>query len=272
MGPDYFKTIGTLLLRGRVIGEEDMPTSPQVAVVDETFARTFFPREDPIGKHFGYPQPGHSGDIEIIGVGKDTQYRDPTWTGKQKPMFFRAFFETTHFDEPTYQRSEVESEYMAPIELQVTGAAESVAPQVRHTLGSIDPNLSIVEMRSLCEQISRQFNEERLTAPLTELFSLLALLLASCSWRGSLQTSTTGSLLVSADETRLGNPGSPSFRFQIKVAPWNRKRPALVAGCWRHCGRDVEPCRATNPTFTKHPANVANPRLLESKRFVAHWT
>jgi ABC-type antimicrobial peptide transport system permease subunit len=99
-------------------------------------------------------------------------------------MFFRAFFQTTHFDEPTYQRSEVESEYIAPIELHVTGAAERVAPQVRQTLGSIDPNLSIVEMRSLSEQVSRQFNEERLTARLTELFSLLALLLASIGLYG----------------------------------------------------------------------------------------
>jgi predicted permease len=184
VGPDYFKTIGTPLLRGRVIGEEDTPTSPQVAVVDETFARTFFPGEDPIGKHFGYPQLGHSGDIEIVGVVKDTQYRNPTSTEKQEPMFFRAFFQTTHFDEPTYQRSEVESEYIAPIELQVTGRAESLAPQVRQTLASIDPNLSIVEMRSLNEQVSRQFNEERLTARLTELFSLLALLLASIGLYG----------------------------------------------------------------------------------------
>ena len=184
VGPDYFKTIGTPLLRGRAIGEEDTPTAAQVAVVDETFARTFFPGEDPIGKHFGYPQPGHSGDIEIVGVVKDTQYRDPTRTEKQKPMFFRAFFQTTYFDEPTYQRSEVESEYIAPIELQMAGAADSVDPQVRQILASIDPNLSIVEMRSLNEQVSRQFNEERLTARLTELFSLLALLLASIGLYG----------------------------------------------------------------------------------------
>jgi predicted permease len=184
VGPDYFKTIGTPLLRGRDISEQDTPTSPQVALVDETFARTFFPGEDPIGKHFGYPQPGHSGDIEIVGIVKDTQYRNPTSTEKQEPMFFRAFFQTTHFDEPTYQRSEVESEYIAPIELHVIGAAERVAPQVRQTLGSIDPNLSIVEMRSLSEQVSRQFNEERLTARLTELFSLLALLLASIGLYG----------------------------------------------------------------------------------------
>ena len=99
-------------------------------------------------------------------------------------MFFRASVQTTHFDEPTYQRSEVESEYIAPIELQVAGAADNIAPQVRQTLTNIDPNLSIIEMRSLNEQVNRQFNEERLTARLTELFSLLALLLASVGLYG----------------------------------------------------------------------------------------
>ena len=51
-------------------------------------------------------------------------------------------------------------------------------------LTNIDPNLSIIEMRSLNEQVNRQFNEERLTARLTELFSLLALLLASVGLYG----------------------------------------------------------------------------------------
>ena len=184
VGPDYFKTIGTPLLRGRVIGEQDTANSPQAVVVDQNFVRIFFPNENPIGQHFGYSQPGHSGDFEIVGVVKDTQYRDPTWQEKQQPTFFRAFFQTSHFVEPSYQRSEVESEYIRPIELEVRGAAESVAPQVRKTLAGIDPSLSIIEMRSLDEQVSRQFNHERLTARLTELFSLLALLLASVGLYG----------------------------------------------------------------------------------------
>ena len=77
VSPDYFKTIGTSLLRGRVIGEQDTATSQRVAVVDETFVRKFFPDEDPIGQHFGFGAPGHSGDFEIVGVVKNTQYRSP---------------------------------------------------------------------------------------------------------------------------------------------------------------------------------------------------
>jgi ABC-type antimicrobial peptide transport system permease subunit len=64
------------------------------------------------------------------------------------------------------------------------GSAESIGPQVRRTLASIDPNLSVIDMMSFDEQVSRQFNQQRLIARLTELFSLLALLLASIGLYG----------------------------------------------------------------------------------------
>ena len=60
VGPDYFATIGTRLLRGRTIGEQDTPTSTRVAVVNEQFAKKFFKDEDPIGKHFGSNDPKHT--------------------------------------------------------------------------------------------------------------------------------------------------------------------------------------------------------------------
>ncbi|MGB8768989.1 MAG: ABC transporter permease [Candidatus Korobacteraceae bacterium] len=182
VSPDYFKTIGTPILRGRAIGEQDTPTSQHVAVVDEAFVRKFFPNEDPMGKHFGFSQDGHSGDYEIVGVARDTRYRD--LTTKQQAMFFLPFFQTSHFDEPSYQRSEVQSQYIADIELHYAGTLENIGPQVRSVLASIDPNLSIIEMRSFGEQVSRRFNQERLIARLTELFGLLALLLASIGLYG----------------------------------------------------------------------------------------
>jgi predicted permease len=182
VSPDYFKTIGTPVLRGRAIGEQDTATSQHVAVVDEAFVHTFFPNEDPMGKHFGFSQPGHSGDYEVVGVVKDTRYNSLTL--KQHTMFFLPFSQTSHFDEPSYQQSEVQSQYIEDIELHFSGSLESIGPQVRGVLASIDPNLSIIEMRSFGEQVSRRFNQERLIARLTELFGLLALLLASIGLYG----------------------------------------------------------------------------------------
>ena len=93
VGPHYFETIGTRLLRGRVIGDEDTPASRQVAVINETYARKFFPKEDPMGKHFGIGDATHSGDFEIVGIVEDTKYQDAR--GPAYPTYFLPFLQMT---------------------------------------------------------------------------------------------------------------------------------------------------------------------------------
>ena len=70
------------------------------------------------------------------------------------------------------------------IEVHYTGSQAEIASQVRQVLASIDPNLAIIDMRGFSEQVTRVFNRERLIARLTELFSLLALALASIGLYG----------------------------------------------------------------------------------------
>src|SRR5271165_4312720 len=185
VSPNYFETIGTPLLRGRVIGEQDTATSQRVAVIDENFARKFFPKEDPIGRHFGFDVPGHSGDYEIVGVVKTTRYRSPDDRQyPQNPMFFIPYFQTVQYDRPNFTAMEAHSEYANMIEIRYSGSEAEIGPQVRRVLAGIDPNLSIIDMHSFGEQVVRVFNRERLIARLTELFSLLALLLASIGLYG----------------------------------------------------------------------------------------
>jgi predicted permease len=185
VSPNYFETIGTPLLRGRVISEQDTATSQRVAVIDENFAHKFFPKEDPIGQHFGFDIPGHSGDYEIVGVVKSTRYRSPDDREyPQNPMFFIPYFQTVQYDRPNFTAMEAHSEYANMIEIRYSGSEAEIAPQVRRVLASIDPNLSIIDMHSFGEQVVRVFNRERLIARLTELFSLLALLLASIGLYG----------------------------------------------------------------------------------------
>ena len=185
VSPSYFETIGTPLLRGRYLGEQDTATSQRVAVIDETFAGKFFPKDDPIGRHFGFDVPGHSGDYEVVGVVKTTRYRSPNDRQyPQNPMFFVHYFQTVHYDRPSFETMEAQSEYVRMIEVRYSGFEADIAPQVRSGLAGIDPNLSIIEMHSFGEQVVRVFNQERLIARLTELFSLLALLLASLGLYG----------------------------------------------------------------------------------------
>ena len=180
VSPEYFKTIGTRLLRGRTIDERDTAASQRVAVVDENFVRRHFPDRDPIGQHFGFGARGnHGGDFEIIGVVANTRYRAPNDANyPQNPMFFLPYFQEIEYEQPLYTRMQAQSEYASVVEISYSGSQAEIASQVRQVLASIDPNLSIIDMHSFGEQVKcRQFNQERLIARLTELFSLLALLL-----------------------------------------------------------------------------------------------
>jgi len=176
VGPQYFETVGTRLLRGRVIGKEDTPTSRRVAVVSRAFVQKYYPKGDAIGKHFGIGDASHTDDYEIVGIVEDAKYQDA-----RKPayrMFFLPFLQTVTDKNPAYVTGMVRSNYIGDIELRVAGKPENLESAVRRTLADIDPNLTVLNMQSFGEQLSLNFNQDRLIARLTELFGLLALILA----------------------------------------------------------------------------------------------
>ncbi len=168
VGPHYFETIGTRLLQGRTIDERDTPAGRRVAVINETFARRFFPNENPIGQHFGMGDASHSGDYEIVGIVEDAKYQDTR--GPAYATFFLPLLQTPSGD---HLRG-----WVGAIELHVAGKSENLESAVRKTLADVDSNLTVLNMMSFGEQVARNFNQERLIARLTELFGVLALILA----------------------------------------------------------------------------------------------
>jgi predicted permease len=182
VSPHYFETIGTRLLRGRVITEQDTPTSTPVAVINQTFARKFFPGEDPIGKHFGIGESDHSHDFEIVGIVEDAKYQDAR--GAAYAMFFLPFLQRIARKDETAQLAIDGSNYLQDVELLVAGHPQNLEPQVRRVLAEIDPNLTVLSMTSFDEQVARNFNQDRLLARLTGLFGVLALALASVGLYG----------------------------------------------------------------------------------------
>ncbi len=91
ISPDFFRTMRIPLLKGRVISDRDIERAPWVVVVSESFARRFFPREDPIGKvlYFTRVSPGTGLVVaedpprEIVGVVGDVKYWGPRWQSDQ---------------------------------------------------------------------------------------------------------------------------------------------------------------------------------------------
>ncbi len=168
VGPHYFETIGTRLLRGRAIDERDSATAPHVAVISATFASRFFPHENPIAQHLGMGDASHSGDYEVVGIVEDAKYQDTR--GTAYATLFLPLLQTPP--------GEQLRGWVGTIELYVAGKPENLEPAVRKTLFDIDPNLTVFNMTSFGEQVARNFNQERLIARLTELFGALALILA----------------------------------------------------------------------------------------------
>jgi predicted permease len=168
VGPHYFETIGTRLLRGRAIDERDTPAAQHIAVINETFANRFFVNENPIGQRFGMGATSHSGDYEIVGIVEDAKYQDTR--GPAYATFFLPLLQT-----PSGDRLRG---WVGAVELHVAGKPENLEPAVRKTFADVDPNLTVLSMMSFGEQVARNFNQERLIARLTELFGVLALILA----------------------------------------------------------------------------------------------
>ncbi len=180
VGPNYFKTIGTRLVRGRTITDRDTPASLKVAVINQAFARKFFPKQDPIGQHLGLGDASHAGDMEIVGIVQDAKYQNahvPAY-----PTFFMPFFQMPK--DPKLAFLDSAASYIGDIELHVAGRPENLEETVRQTLANINPNLTVLNMMSLSQQVSLNFNQETLIARLTELFGLLALILASVGLYG----------------------------------------------------------------------------------------
>jgi predicted permease len=178
----YFETVGTRILRGRPIDEHDTPLSYHVAVVDENFVRLFFPGEDAIGKRFGIQTEMHSHDYEIVGIVESARYR--TLQRNAVPTFFLPLLQEEKYEDTAEDLEQFDSKYAYNIQLRVAGRADGFKDAMRRALSDIDPDLTVVRILTLDEQVSRYFDQERMIARLTMLYGLLALMLASVGLYG----------------------------------------------------------------------------------------
>ena len=178
----YMQTIGVPMLRGREFNDQDTESSQQVAIVNEAFVKTFSSDRDPIGRRFGIDVK-YSNSFQIVGVFKDFKMNNPR--ENTRPVFLRPTTQYfTGYQEDALKGGEFGSMYINSIMLNFSRPQEDVASLARRTLASIDPNLTIDDLRSLDAQVAGNFNGERLLARLTSLFGFLALTLASIGLYG----------------------------------------------------------------------------------------
>jgi predicted permease len=150
-------------MHGRSFNAHDIATAPKVAVVNQTLAQKYVPDQDPIGQTFESEDSEVS--TQIIGIAADTRYanlRDPA-----PPLFYL----------PYQQKPENMGRMI--IELRTFADPTSVINQARAAVASLDPNLPLIEVRTMNQQIDSSLSNERIFARLTGGFGLLALILAS---------------------------------------------------------------------------------------------
>ncbi|MGZ5546209.1 MAG: ABC transporter permease, partial [Limisphaerales bacterium] len=161
IGTGYFTTMGIPLLEGRGFTSQDTANAKKVAVVNETFARRYFPNVSPIGQHFQLSGSADD-DREIIGLVKDAKYQSVQ--EKTQPAAY-------------YPRSQ-RVQFFGDFEVRYRGDEGAAATVVRKVFARIDNNIPITNVRTMTEEIDRSILDQRLLAQLCGGFAMLALFLA----------------------------------------------------------------------------------------------
>jgi len=177
VAPDYFRTMGMPLLMGREFSERDVDGAAMVAIVNESFAKQYFPNQDPLGRRFGFRVMDNPGAIEIVGVVKDSLYADmrqgTTTEDNQTPRFAYVPF----------QQSDELNEMTVYVRTAGTSAA-GIAEQLRLAVRRADPSMPVFEMQSMEQTVDEALFNERMLALLSASFGLLATLLAAIGLYG----------------------------------------------------------------------------------------
>jgi len=183
VSPHFFDTVGQPVVRGRGFTDADTATSQKVAVVNQAFVKKFFPKEDPIGRHFGVFDQRYAASFEIVGIVADAKYTNPR--SEMRTMYFRPLTQQlSGLTEPNFIMAEGRSLFINSVTLHFRQPPQNLDAMVRRTLANINPNLTVIDLHSLDYQVAGNFTQERLIARLTMLFGALALVLASVGLYG----------------------------------------------------------------------------------------
>jgi predicted permease len=168
IGPAYFRTLGARLFHGKEFDDSDMRSSRKIAVVNESFARECFPGiQDPVGRvlSFDDSKPEGGEPTYIVGVAPDMLHNG--LKNAAKPTVYVPFNQgvmAMDFDPTLIVRA------------QVSPAA--LLPMIRRVLGELNPEVALVEPRTLPERVDDSLFVERAIATFSGFFGGLALLLA----------------------------------------------------------------------------------------------
>ncbi len=168
--PGYFDTLGIPILRGRQFASTDQPGSQPVAIVNQTFARRYWPNEDPVGKTLwlGCNGSGPRTMAEVVGVARDAKYE--SLDESPRPFVYRPLAQSW-------------VGFLAAI-VETSGDPAQFTAPLRATLHGLDSNLRVYEIQTLEQYASESLWKVRWQASLLAVFGGLAMLLAAVGLYG----------------------------------------------------------------------------------------
>jgi putative ABC transport system permease protein len=168
VGPEYFKTMGTTILRGREFTSRDMDGAPRVVVINEEMARRFWPDHDPVGATITTGHGNQEERYEIVGVVKNGKYR--TLGEQPRPFLYHSILQGY------YAR--------ATLVAKTSGDLTSALAALRREIGALDPTVAPTQLSSLQDHMAFALFPARIVGVLLSIFGLLALVLALAGLSG----------------------------------------------------------------------------------------
>ncbi|HYY59345.1 MAG TPA: ABC transporter permease, partial [Pyrinomonadaceae bacterium] len=162
ISPGYFQAMGTRFVQGRDFTEQDDEQAPPVAIVNETFARRFWPGQDPLGKRFSQGSPD-SPLMQVVGVVQDGKYAG---LGEApQPYVCRPLSQAYVGTNTVIARADTDPQKLIAV--------------IRNEVQQLDEHMPLASARPLAERMALPLLPARIAASVFGIFGLLALALAA---------------------------------------------------------------------------------------------
>jgi putative ABC transport system permease protein len=170
VSPEYFHLLSIPLLRGRLFSDQDLDTTPRVAVINQAAARAYWPNQDPLGKRVRLRLDSREalGSAEapwttIVGVIADA--RTESLADAAIPQIYRSVYQHPAKDLAIILRGQLDP--------------RAISVQVREQIQSIDSQLPVFQAETLDEVLSTSLSVRRFSMEMVAIFAATALLLAA---------------------------------------------------------------------------------------------
>jgi putative ABC transport system permease protein len=175
ISPNYFRVLGIPVEKGREFTEQDSAESPDVAVINESMARAFWPGEDPVGKRLKLGPNPNVGWTQVVGVVRDA----------------RNFGLDADVRQEVYQSYEQSPPRRARVVVRTTTDPLSLVGPVRSEVSALNKNMPVSEVATMEKLLADSVAQKRFSMFLLTAFAAVALLLAAVGIYGVISYSVT---------------------------------------------------------------------------------